>query len=89
MSCKKQVQPVWKRQIEAARTYSETSMAGLLESFATISAQIDESLGLNRASGLLDIGLPEESSNAIASSSTGSPAPPAWLCSSRTRCWKP
>lgn len=56
----KQVQPVWKRQIEAARTYSETSMAGLLESFATISAQIDESLGLNGGSGLLDIGLPEE-----------------------------
>ena len=26
----KQVQPVWKRQIEAARSYSETSMANLL-----------------------------------------------------------
>ncbi|HEX5311046.1 methyl-accepting chemotaxis protein [Aquabacterium sp.] len=55
----KQVQPVWKRQIEAARTYSETSMANLLESFATISAQIDETLGLNGGS-VLDVGLPEE-----------------------------
>ena len=55
----KQVQPVWKRQIEAARSYSETSMANLLESFATISAQIDETLGLNGGS-VLDVGLPDE-----------------------------
>ena len=55
----KQVQPVWKRQIEAARSYSETSMANLLESFATISAQIDETLGLNGGS-VLDVGLPDK-----------------------------
>lgn len=40
-----QLVPVWKRNIEAARSHSEHSMSTLLDSFGRISQQLDQALG--------------------------------------------
>lgn len=55
----KQVVPVWRRHIEGAKTYSETSMADLLGSFAAVSMQLDEALGGYTHLSVLDVGSPE------------------------------
>lgn len=56
----KQVVPVWKRQIESARTYSEESMADLLTSFANVTMKLDEALGATTNITALDLGMPED-----------------------------
>lgn len=56
----KQVVPVWRRHIEGAKSYSETSMADLLGSFAAVSMQLDEALGGYTHLSVFDVGSPEE-----------------------------
>lgn len=56
----KQVIPVWRRQIESARTYSETSMADLLTSFSAVSMQLDEALSTQGNLHGFDLGMPED-----------------------------
>lgn len=56
----KQVIPVWKRQIDSARGYSETSMADLLTSFSAVSMQLDEALSTQGNLHGFDLGMPED-----------------------------
>jgi methyl-accepting chemotaxis protein len=51
-----QVLPVWKRNLEAARTHSERSSEALLESFARVSGHLDHALGSDPTSTALDVG---------------------------------
>ena len=44
MDLPQQVLPVWKRNVLAAKEYSEKSMATLLESFADVSTSLDKAL---------------------------------------------
>lgn len=55
----KQVLPVWRRQIESARGYSDTSMAELLTSFSSMTMQLDEALGTQGAPTSFNLGPPE------------------------------
>ncbi|HET7865229.1 MAG TPA: methyl-accepting chemotaxis protein [Burkholderiaceae bacterium] len=54
----RQVVPVWKRSLDAARDHSERSMSALLESFSNISGQLDQALdagvGANVEPGAMD-----------------------------------
>ena len=52
----RQVLPVWKRSIEAARTQSEQSSNELVERFASISQQLDTTLGASAGVTRLDPG---------------------------------
>lgn len=52
----RQVLPVWKRSIEAARTQSEQSSNDLVERFASISQQLDTTLGASAGVTRLDPG---------------------------------
>lgn len=51
-----QVVPVWKRNVEAARSHSERSMEGLLASFASVNAHLDEAVGGSTHSPVLEAG---------------------------------
>jgi methyl-accepting chemotaxis protein len=55
-----QVVPVWKRNLEAARTHSERSSEALLESFARVSGHLDHALGSDPMSTALDVGAADE-----------------------------
>jgi methyl-accepting chemotaxis protein len=54
----RQVVPVWKRSLEAARDHSEQSMSALLESFSNVSGQLDQAIdagtGANVEPGAMD-----------------------------------
>jgi methyl-accepting chemotaxis protein len=54
----RQVVPVWKRSLDAARDHSERSMSMLLESFSNISGQLDQAIdagaGVNVEPGAMD-----------------------------------
>jgi len=54
----RQVVPVWKRSLDAARDHSERSMSSLLESFSNISGQLDQAIdagaGANVEPGAMD-----------------------------------
>ncbi len=54
----RQVVPVWKRSLDAARDHSERSMSTLLESFSNISGQLDQAIdagaGANMEPGAMD-----------------------------------
>lgn len=54
----RQVVPVWKRSLDAARDHSERSMSSLLESFSNISGQLDQAIdagaGANMEPGAMD-----------------------------------
>lgn len=54
----RQVVPVWKRSLDAARDHSEQSMSALLESFSNISGQLDQAIdagsGANVEPGAMD-----------------------------------
>ena len=54
----RQVVPVWKRSLEAARDHSEQSMSTLLESFSNVSGQLDQAIdagaGANVEPGAMD-----------------------------------
>lgn len=56
----KQVIPVWRRQIDSARGYSETSMADLLTSFSAVSMQLDEAISTQGNLHGFDLGMPED-----------------------------
>ena len=56
----KQLVPIWKRQVEASRSYSEASMASLLESFASVSMQLDDALGQTATNHWLDLGVADD-----------------------------
>jgi methyl-accepting chemotaxis protein len=58
-SLERQVLPVWKRNVEAARGHSETSMNALLERFASVSAQLDVALS-NSTGATLELGTTDE-----------------------------
>lgn len=45
----RQVVPVWKRSLDAARDHSEQSMSALLESFSNVSGQLDQALDAGTA----------------------------------------
>jgi methyl-accepting chemotaxis protein len=51
-----QVIPVWQRSVEAARLESERSMSGLLESFASVSLQLETALGSESGATALEFG---------------------------------
>ncbi len=55
----KQVLPVWRRQIESARSYSDTSMAELLTSFSSMTMQLDDALGTQGTPASFNLGSPE------------------------------
>src|SRR6266568_7615646 len=55
-----QVVPVWKRNVEAARTQSERSFESLLESFASVSGHLDQALGTDAGSQQLALGGTDE-----------------------------
>jgi methyl-accepting chemotaxis protein len=48
----RQVLPVWRRNVEAARGHSDTAMGALLERFASVSAQLDVALSNSRGATL-------------------------------------
>lgn len=54
----RQVVPVWKRSLDAARDHSEQSMSALLESFSNVSGQLDQAIdagaGANVEPGAMD-----------------------------------
>lgn len=52
----RQAVPVWKRNIEAARSHSERSTELLLTSFASVSAHLDDALSASNSSPLLEAG---------------------------------
>lgn len=58
-SLERQVLPVWKRNVEAARSHSDASMGVLLERFASVSAQLDVALS-NSSGASLDLGTTDE-----------------------------
>jgi methyl-accepting chemotaxis protein len=58
-SLERQVLPVWKRNVEAARGHSDASMGVLLERFASVSAQLDVALS-NSSGASLDLGTTDE-----------------------------
>jgi len=51
-----QVVPIWQRTVEAARTESERSISGLLESFANVSARLDSALGADAGIAAVEFG---------------------------------
>lgn len=52
----RQAVPVWKRNIEAARSHSERSTELLLTSFSSVSAHLDDALSASSSSPLLEAG---------------------------------
>jgi len=50
-----QVVPVWRRNMEAARSHSERSMNALLENFSSISSHLDHALGRHGDSPILEV----------------------------------
>ncbi len=55
-----QVVPVWKRNVEAARTHSEKSIEALLESFVRVSSHLDHAVGADKVSMNLEMGGSDE-----------------------------
>ena len=55
----RQVLPVWKRNVEAARAHADASMHTLVERFASVSAQLDVALS-NSTGASLDLGTTDE-----------------------------
>lgn len=51
-----QVLPVWRRNVEAARSHSERSMEGLLTSFASVNEHLDRAMGASGSTPLLEAG---------------------------------
>ncbi|MDT7835389.1 methyl-accepting chemotaxis protein [Aquabacterium sp. OR-4] len=51
-----QILPVWRRNLEAARSHSERSMTQMLESFAGVSGQLDEALSISDNAPTLELG---------------------------------
>ncbi|MES2091865.1 MAG: methyl-accepting chemotaxis protein [Pseudomonadota bacterium] len=60
VALQQQVVPIWQRQMEAARSFSEESMSRLLESFSSVSSQLDDAMGVHGASTSLDLGITDE-----------------------------
>lgn len=54
-----QVVPVWRRNLDAARSHSERSMTQLLESFAGVSGQLDQALAIADDAPSLELGAHE------------------------------
>jgi methyl-accepting chemotaxis protein len=52
----KQVVPVWKRNMDAAKMFSERSMDTLLETFSSVSSQVDKVLESHGATPQLEVG---------------------------------
>lgn len=55
-----QLVPVWKRNVEAARSHSERSMEQLLESFANVSDHLDQALSNGPSGSTLQLGAADE-----------------------------
>jgi len=55
-----QVVPVWKRNVEAARTHSEKSIEALLESFVRVSSHLDHAVGADKVSMNIEMGGSDE-----------------------------
>jgi len=55
-----QIVPVWKRNVEAARTQSERSFESLLESFGSVSGHLDQALGTEASARQLELGGTDE-----------------------------
>jgi methyl-accepting chemotaxis protein len=55
-----QIVPVWKRNLEAARTQSERSFESLLESFSSVSGHLDQALGTEAPGQQLELGGTDE-----------------------------
>lgn len=54
------VVPVWQRNVEAARSHAEQSMAALVESFANVSSHLDQALGADNGGVTLNVGATDE-----------------------------
>ena len=55
-----QVVPVWRRNVEAARTHSEKSIEALLESFVRVSSHLDHAVGADKVSMNIEMGGSDE-----------------------------
>lgn len=60
LELQQQVVPIWHRQMEAARSFSEESMSKLLESFSSVSSQLDDAMGAHSGNQGLDLGITDE-----------------------------